>query len=67
MANICEYYPCHKNPCIKFNCEMCYCPLYEKDCKEFGGKPKYIKVHSGKIKDCTNCQLPHKQDFNMPV
>ena len=63
MANICEYYPCHKNPCIGFDCTYCMCPLYEKDCEKLGGTPEYIKINRGEVKDCSNCQLPHTTDF----
>ena len=55
----CEYFPCHKvsNP-DNFNCLFCYCPLYAlKD--KCGGNFKY--TDSG-IKDCSNCNLPHRRN-----
>ena len=52
----CEYYPCHANADPEnFNCLFCFCPLY--GLKECGGNPSYL---SNGIKDCTNCQLPHR-------
>lgn len=55
----CEYFPCHKtNDPDNFNCLFCYCPLYAlKD--KCGGNFKY--TDSG-IKDCSNCNLPHRRD-----
>ncbi|WP_419749917.1 cysteine-rich small domain-containing protein [Terrisporobacter petrolearius] len=54
----CEYFPCHKtNDPDNFNCLFCYCPLYAlKD--KCGGNFKY--TDSG-IKDCSNCNLPHRR------
>jgi len=65
MATCCEHYPCHENPCVGFSCQYCYCPLYyEKDC---GGNPKYIYTsRNEKIKDCSDCMLPHTPDFKKP-
>ena len=63
MANVCEYYPCHDNPCKGFNCEFCYCPLYEDVCEKFGGNPNWIFTGRTKIKDCTECMLPHTTEF----
>lgn len=54
----CKYFPCHK---VKneddFNCLFCFCPLYflEDKC---GGNFKMF----GKIKDCSNCMIPHNPD-----
>ena len=53
----CEYFPCHNvdDPHI-FNCLFCYCPLYQdRDCP---GNPEYI----GNIKDCSECDYPHKAE-----
>lgn len=56
----CKYYPCH--PGVKreeFNCLFCYCPMnrYE-DCP---GTPRYINLPNGAVlKDCMNCNFPHK-------
>lgn len=49
----CEYYPCHNFE--KINCIFCFCPLYSlNDC---GGS--YTVLKNGN-KDCSNCELPHK-------
>lgn len=55
----CEYYPCHKAEQI--NCLFCFCPLYGLgDC---GGNFKMIEGLGGrKIKDCSDCTLPHNPD-----
>jgi len=63
LAHCCEYYPCHKNLCTGFNCDFCYCPLYNEACEEFGGKPEWLITKCEKIKDCTNCILPHMPEF----
>ncbi len=53
----CEYFPCHRYPQKDFNCLFCYCPLYFiEDC---GGDYDLL---DDKIKDCTNCFLPHKPE-----
>jgi Zn-finger protein len=51
----CHYFPCHRSENEKYlNCLFCYCPLYFfEDC---GGHP----VTRGKIKDCSNCDKPHR-------
>ncbi|MDN5304460.1 MAG: hypothetical protein PWP46_1344 [Fusobacteriaceae bacterium] len=54
----CEYFPCHKN--IKeenFNCLFCFCPLYLLG-EKCGGNYTYIS----NIKDCSNCNIPHKKE-----
>ncbi|MDM8534866.1 cysteine-rich small domain-containing protein [Clostridiaceae bacterium HSG29] len=52
----CEYFPCHTYPHKDFNCLFCYCPLYPfKDC---GGNYEMLD----KIKDCSNCILPHRPE-----
>lgn len=63
MANCCEFYPCHDNPCVRFSCEFCKCPLYDRDCENFGGKPKYMRTMMEVVKDCSGCMLPHKPEF----
>ncbi|MEE1061226.1 MAG: cysteine-rich small domain-containing protein [Ruminococcus sp.] len=54
----CEYFPCHKvENEADFNCLFCYCPLYSlPDC---GGNYTLI---DNKIKDCSNCLIPHNGD-----
>lgn len=54
----CQYFPCHTNlPLEKFNCLFCYCPLYLiENC---GGNYHMI---NDKIKDCSNCTIPHNKD-----
>lgn len=54
----CEYFPCHQGADPEnFNCLFCYCPLYALGDK-CGGNFRYTDKG---IKDCTNCQLPHKR------
>ena len=54
----CEYFPCHKGADPEnFNCLFCYCPLYALG-DRCGGNFRYTEKG---IKDCTNCQLPHKK------
>lgn len=53
----CEYFPCHAGADPEnFNCLFCYCPLYALGDK-CGGN---FRMTENGIKDCTNCQLPHK-------
>ena len=55
----CEYFPCHENADPEnFNCLFCYCPLYAlgENCH---GNFQYTK---NGIKDCSNCQFPHKRE-----
>lgn len=58
----CRYFPCHKDVDEdEFNCLFCYCPLNRFD--ECPGKPKFKKLQNGKIiKDCSNCNFPHKAE-----
>ncbi len=50
----CKYFPCHKtSKPEKFNCLMCFCPLYFFE--ECGGNYKILE--SG-VKDCTTCLIP---------
>ena len=53
----CKYFPCHKGLSEEFNCLFCYCPLYALGDK-CGGNFRYTDTG---LKDCTNCQLPHKR------
>jgi hypothetical protein len=60
----CEFFPCHDNiEKEDFNCIFCYCPLYcFEDC---GGEYNLI---NNKIKDCSNCSLPHhKKNYKQIV
>lgn len=55
----CQYFPCHKvalsnNLIDKFNCLMCFCPLYFN--RHCGGN--YTIMENG-VKDCSECVLPH--------
>jgi len=53
----CNFYPCHKN--IKnINCLFCYCPLYNINCRKYGGNPIYILRTT---KDCSQCIFPHQE------
>ncbi|MBZ2175522.1 cysteine-rich small domain-containing protein [Schnuerera sp. xch1] len=50
----CDYFPCHKVKSEEeFNCMFCYCPLYFLE--ECGGN----YVYNDRIKDCSNCLIPH--------
>ena len=60
--HICENFPCHEI-ISGFSCEYCYCPIYEKDCKAYGGNPKFLNGKTEVIKDCSECILPHKPEF----
>ena len=54
----CEYYPCHKGADPEnFNCLFCYCPLYALG-ENCGGNFRFTE---NGIKDCTECQVPHKR------
>lgn len=54
----CEFFPCHKGADPEnFNCLFCYCPLYALG-DQCGGNFRYTDRG---LKDCTNCQLPHKR------
>lgn len=55
----CEYYPCHKGV-ESINCLFCYCPLYLKE--NCPGTHTYIDTNGKKIKDCTGCTFPHKEE-----
>ena len=53
----CEFFPCHSVE--KMNCLFCFCPLYTMDC---GGNFKIIDGKDGKkIKDCSDCTIPHSE------
>ena len=53
------FFPCHKGADAEnFNCLFCYCPLYALG-RKCGGNFRYTEKG---IKDCTNCQFPHKRE-----
>lgn len=55
----CEFFPCHRVENIDdFNCLFCYCPLYSLGSR-CGGNFSYNEKD---IKDCSNCNLPHKKE-----
>ena len=60
----CEYYPCHSidgDMSGQFNCLFCYCPLYERE--KCLGTPSYLVGADGsRVKDCSNCTFPHRQE-----
>ena len=62
MSNLCEYYPCHSGIFPGFMCEFCYCPEYvDVKCS---GNPKWIRdVNGCKIKDCSECLVPHTAEY----
>lgn len=45
------------------SCENCYCPIYKQECERFGGTPKYLHTRVDIVKDCSECVLPHKENF----
>ena len=47
----CEYFPCHDLKDI--NCLFCFCPLYFLECNG------HFSFTKDKIKDCSNCNIPH--------
>ncbi len=53
----CMFFPCHKG-LGTFNCMFCFCPLYSYE--HCLGNPKYIEVKEMKVKDCSECLLPHR-------
>ena len=55
----CDYFPCHKGiPLERFNCMLCYCPLYA-----LGPACKGDFTYTEKgVKNCTNCTIPHDGD-----
>lgn len=58
----CQYFPCHEIPEDgNFNCLFCYCPLYALGV-ECGGNFKFVTVEEFQIKDCSNCNFPHRAD-----
>lgn len=55
----CKYFPCHKGT-GDFNCLFCYCPFYmEERCP---GNPSWLDRGDKIIKDCTNCDFPHRPE-----
>ena len=55
----CDFFPCHRVENIDdFNCLFCYCPLYSLGSR-CGGNFSYNEKD---IKDCSNCNLPHKKE-----
>ena len=55
----CDYFPCHKGvPIERFNCLLCYCPLYTLG-EACGGN--YLYTKKGR-KNCVNCTIPHDGD-----
>ena len=65
MAHICDHFPCHDNLENEFNCEYCYCPLYNYDCLKYGGQPTFLNEKTETIKDCSKCLVPHGSDFQI--
>lgn len=56
----CKYYPCHQG-LEDFNCQFCYCPFYLKEVCP--GAPTFWKKEDGTIiKDCTDCNFPHRPE-----
>ena len=55
----CKYFPCHEG-LEDFNCLFCYCPFYLRE--RCPGKPEWLNIDGKFIKDCTNCNFPHKPE-----
>lgn len=55
----CEYYPCHVMD-GELNCLFCFCPLYSFE--KCPGHYSYLTYKVNKIKDCSNCQFPHRPE-----
>ena len=57
--NACRYYPCHEG--LKaINCLFCFCPLYPM--AHCPGTPAYIESGGARIKDCSACVFPHREE-----
>lgn len=56
---LCGYYPCHGTLNGRFNCLFCFCPLYHAICE---GMPKYVEINGCIIKDCSECDFPHRPE-----
>lgn len=55
----CDYFPCHEGiPEERFNCMLCYCPLYALG-EACGGN--FVYNEKG-YKNCKTCNLPHNGD-----
>ena len=55
----CDYFPCHEGvPPERFNCLLCYCPLYALG-EACGGNFTYT---ARGVKDCSACTIPHDGD-----
>jgi Zn-finger protein len=55
----CDYFPCHEGiPVERFNCMLCYCPLYTLG-EACGGNYTYT---SKGAKNCKACNIPHNGD-----
>ena len=55
----CRYYPCHKG-IDSINCLFCYCPLYSME--NCPGNYSYIEANGKRIKVCSECDFPHKEE-----
>ncbi|MBQ6695440.1 MAG: metal-binding protein [Lachnospiraceae bacterium] len=55
----CKYYPCHER-IEAINCLFCYCPLYHME--PCPGTRDYVEIEGRKVKVCTNCTFPHKEE-----
>ena len=60
----CKFFPCHEGLDIeRFNCMLCYCPLYLLG-EKCGGNFVYTKKG---IKNCTPCTIPHDGDSGVKM
>ena len=55
----CDYFPCHEGIAPeRFNCMLCYCPLYTLG-PRCGGNFTYTAKG---VKNCKGCNIPHDGD-----
>ena len=55
----CDFFPCHEGVELdRFNCMLCYCPLYALG-EACGGSFTYTEKG---YKNCTGCCIPHIGD-----
>jgi len=63
--------PCHNISPENLNCFFCYCPNYDLTKEEGGCKINNVngkwffneKLPQGKIWDCSDCEIPHTEEF----
>ena len=63
----CDLFPCHEVPDVdKFNCILCFCPLYSLGEKCGGNFVMKTSTRGQTVKSCLNCNEPHlAENFDM--